>query len=224
LKCGTRHPIESQARGPAAQRVRAARHVVTPPPRCHATAATTGGRGRRRCWVVDASSSGATTGPGRLDVESGARGDHRGLSGVDGGDDLGVVDPLEIDGGHAEVGLPQLALDDVERDPLVGEFDGMGVGGVGAGRTAAAHRPWRRRDAVGRGRRHSPKAGRGLARRPRIAARRPAAPSGARARDGGGPSPTGPCRPRAGGRPCRRGPVSLRDVGQGRARRQSAPR
>jgi hypothetical protein len=46
---------------------------------------------------------------------------------VDGGDDLGGVDPLQINRGDAEVGVPQLALDDVERDALVGEFDGVGV-------------------------------------------------------------------------------------------------
>jgi hypothetical protein len=32
---------------------------------------------------------------------------------VDGLDDLAVVDALEIDGGHAEVGVAELALDDV---------------------------------------------------------------------------------------------------------------
>jgi hypothetical protein len=37
------------------------------------------------------------------------------------------VDPLQINRGDAEVGVPQLALDDVERDALVGEFDGVGV-------------------------------------------------------------------------------------------------
>jgi hypothetical protein len=31
-----------------------------------------------------------------LDAESGAGGDHRRLAGVDGGDDLGVIDPLKI--------------------------------------------------------------------------------------------------------------------------------
>jgi hypothetical protein len=57
----------------------------------------------------------------------GAGGDHRRFPGVDGGDDLGVVDPLQIDRGGAEVGVPRLALDDVERDPLVRELDGVGV-------------------------------------------------------------------------------------------------
>jgi hypothetical protein len=60
-------------------------------------------------------------------MESGAGGKHGRLAGVDGGDDLGVVDALQVDGSDAEVGVPQLALDDVERDALVGEFDGVGV-------------------------------------------------------------------------------------------------
>ena len=58
-----------------------------------------------------------------LEAESGGGGDHRCLAGVDGGDDLGVVNPLQIDGRDPEVGVPQLALDDVERDALVGELD-----------------------------------------------------------------------------------------------------
>jgi hypothetical protein len=35
---------------------------------------------------------------------------------VDGVDDLAVVDALQVDGGDAEVGVAELALDDVERD------------------------------------------------------------------------------------------------------------
>ena len=74
--------------------------------------------------------------------------------------------------------------------PPRGRVRWRGSGGVGGAQTAAAHRPWRRRVAVGRGRRHSPKAGRGLARRSRTAAARPASPAGARARAGDAPSPT----------------------------------
>jgi hypothetical protein len=78
-------------------------------------------------FSTDASSTGATVGPAWLGCESGAGGDHRRLPGVDGGDDLGDVDALQIDGCDAEAGMSQLALDDVERDPLVREFDGVGV-------------------------------------------------------------------------------------------------
>ena len=74
---------------------------------------------------LDASSSGATAGQAGLDAESGAGGDHRRLAAVDGGD--GVVDALQMDGRNPEVGMAQLALDDVERDALVGELDGVGV-------------------------------------------------------------------------------------------------
>jgi hypothetical protein len=37
---------------------------------------------------------------------------------MDGVDDLGVVDPLEVDLGDAEVGVPGLALDDDQRHAL----------------------------------------------------------------------------------------------------------
>jgi hypothetical protein len=36
---------------------------------------------------------------------------------VDGVDDLSVVDPLVINAGDAEVGVPELALDDDQRTP-----------------------------------------------------------------------------------------------------------
>jgi hypothetical protein len=39
-------------------------------------------------------------------------GDHRRAAGVDGVDALGVVDALKVNGGDAEVGVPELALDD----------------------------------------------------------------------------------------------------------------
>jgi hypothetical protein len=42
--------------------------------------------------------------------------DHRRPSGVHGVDDLGVVDPLQINGGDPEVGV--LALDDDQRHAL----------------------------------------------------------------------------------------------------------
>jgi hypothetical protein len=58
---------------------------------------------------------------------------------VDGGDDLGLVDSLQIDRGDAEIGMTQLALDDVERDALVGELDGVGVAQL-VGRETAPHR------------------------------------------------------------------------------------
>ena len=54
-------------------------------------------------------------------------GDHRRAAGVDGVDDLGVVDALEIDRGDAEVGVAELALDDDQRHALAGHLDGVGV-------------------------------------------------------------------------------------------------
>ena len=46
---------------------------------------------------------------------------------VDGGDDLLGVDALEVDRGRAEVGVAELALDDVQRHALSGELKGMRV-------------------------------------------------------------------------------------------------
>jgi hypothetical protein len=45
-------------------------------------------------------------------------GDHRCGSVMDGGDDLGVVDPAQVAGGDGEVGMPELSLDHEQRDPL----------------------------------------------------------------------------------------------------------
>jgi hypothetical protein len=44
---------------------------------------------------------------------------------VDGVNDLGAVDALQVHGRDAEVGV--LALDDDERDAFVGHLDGVGV-------------------------------------------------------------------------------------------------
>jgi hypothetical protein len=77
--------------------------------------------------LVDASSSGATDGGvsgGPPHPESGGGRDNRRHTGVDGGDDLGIVDALQIDGGgDPKVDMTQLPLDDVERGALVREFD-----------------------------------------------------------------------------------------------------
>jgi hypothetical protein len=74
----------------------------------------------RTVTVLDETSTGSTDGHAGprigLEVQSGAGRDHRCVAGVDGGDELGVVDSLQIDRGDTEIGMPQLALDDVERD------------------------------------------------------------------------------------------------------------
>jgi hypothetical protein len=46
---------------------------------------------------------------------------------VDGVDDLGIVDPLEVDRGDAEVAVAELALDDHEWHAFASHFDGVGV-------------------------------------------------------------------------------------------------
>jgi hypothetical protein len=57
---------------------------------------------------------------------------------VDGLDDLGVVDSLQVDGGDAEVAVAELALDDDERYVFACHFDGVGVPEL-VGREAPAH-------------------------------------------------------------------------------------
>jgi hypothetical protein len=46
---------------------------------------------------------------------------------VDGVDDFGVVDALEVDAGDAEVAVTQLALDDDERHALMSHLDRVGM-------------------------------------------------------------------------------------------------
>jgi hypothetical protein len=46
---------------------------------------------------------------------------------VDGADDLAAVDALEVNAGDAEVRVPELLLDDDERDTFVGHLDRMSV-------------------------------------------------------------------------------------------------
>lgn len=53
--------------------------------------------------------------------------DHRRAACADRLDDLAAIDPLQVDRGDPEVGMSQLALDDVERDALPGHLDSMGV-------------------------------------------------------------------------------------------------
>ena len=59
--------------------------------------------------------------------ESGVGGDGWAAAGVDGVDDLGAVDALQVDGCDAEVCVTELALDDRERDAFAGHLDGVGV-------------------------------------------------------------------------------------------------
>ena len=42
-------------------------------------------------------------------------------------DDLGVVDALQVDGGDAEIGVPELPLNDDQRHALARHLDGVGV-------------------------------------------------------------------------------------------------
>ena len=50
-----------------------------------------------------------------------------GALGVDGRDDLLRGDPLQVGAGRREVRVPQLALDQRQRDALVQQLDGVGM-------------------------------------------------------------------------------------------------
>ena len=42
-------------------------------------------------------------------------------------DDLAAVDSLEVDAGDPQIAMPELPLDDHQRDALVGELDSVGM-------------------------------------------------------------------------------------------------
>ena len=46
---------------------------------------------------------------------------------VDGVDDLAGIDSLETNRRDPEMGMPELPLDDRQRDPFVGHFDGVSM-------------------------------------------------------------------------------------------------
>jgi hypothetical protein len=59
--------------------------------------------------------------------EASGGGHHRRAPSVHRGDDLFGIDALEVDAGRAEVGVTEVALDDVQRHALAGELEGVGV-------------------------------------------------------------------------------------------------
>jgi hypothetical protein len=59
--------------------------------------------------------------------EASSRGDHGRRSRVDGVDDLGAVDPLQVNGRDAEVGVPELALNDDQWHALMRHLDRVRV-------------------------------------------------------------------------------------------------
>src|SRR5439155_26674260 len=63
--------------------------------------------------------------PDRSEPKAGRCRHHRCSACVHGRDDLLDVDALQVDARCAEVGMAELALDDVQRDTLAGELDGV---------------------------------------------------------------------------------------------------
>src|SRR5215211_723798 len=85
-------------------------------------------RGRRPRRGPAARKSPASPPPVAASVrERAIDGDDRRTAGVDGVDDLGVVDALEVDRGDAEVGVAELALDDDQRHAFACHLDRVGV-------------------------------------------------------------------------------------------------
>jgi hypothetical protein len=63
----------------------------------------------------------------RSEVQTSRHRDHRRPPGADGVDDFAEVDALQVGRGGAEVGIAELALDDVDRDALAGQLDRVSV-------------------------------------------------------------------------------------------------
>lgn len=70
-------------------------------------------------------------------------------------DDLGVINPTQIHGGDAEIDMPELALDDGDRDPLARHLNSVGMSELMWGKptTHAGPDGCRRELLPGRGRR-----------------------------------------------------------------------
>jgi hypothetical protein len=74
-------------------------------------------------------------------------GTHGALRRWDGVDVSAVVDALEVDRGDVEVAVAELALDDDQRDALMGHLHRMSVAELNAARISAARPPPLRRGA-----------------------------------------------------------------------------
>src|SRR5579859_3851520 len=99
--------------------------------------------------------------------ESSARWEYRGRTAVDGVGDLAAVNYFEVDAGDAEVRVPELALDDDERNALAGHLDGVRVSQLMWSEAAGGHRRTGLDGAESRVRRWPTRVARLLARRPR---------------------------------------------------------
>jgi hypothetical protein len=69
----------------------------------------------------------SASGARRLRTQRNGRRYHRGTPSVDDVDDLTAVDPLQVDRGDPEVGMPELPLDHIQWDALSCHFNGVGV-------------------------------------------------------------------------------------------------
>jgi hypothetical protein len=129
--------------------------------------------------------------------------DHRCRSFMHGADDIGVIDAPEIDRGDREIGVPELTLDDEQRDAFSRQFPRRARAAVGGVRTGVARQRERQRGAVAFGRRRAPIAVRVSGRAGCRTALRPGVSSAGRATGSAALRPVGPSRPRDACRPCR---------------------
>ena len=144
------------------------------------------------------------------------------MAGVHGLDDLVGVDALQIDRGHAEVAVPESALDDVQRHALARQFERVRVAQL-VRREAPTHAGPRRAGATPRARQTSARLCRACGRRSRRTADRPASPGARAARARAARSPIRPSRPRGADRPCLDAPAPTRGARRDRAQSDRAP-
>ena len=187
--------------------------------------ASVGGQGADACFHPGRSGSarGAPAGwSGRSESQPRTGRHHRRAACAHGGDDFLGVDSLQVDRGRAEVGVPELALDDVERDALAGELKRVRVAQL-VRREPTPDACLRCEPAelgADRGARPGSSAGGAVD----DAEERPDGQLGAvrSARGAAAPSPTRPSRLLGACRPCRRGRATTRAAGRGRVRRARA--
>jgi hypothetical protein len=159
----------------------------------------------------------------RAELQPYGGGHHRRPARAQGRDDLLGIDRLQVDAGRAEVRVPQLPLDDVQRHALAREFERMRVAQLvpteAAPNAGVGGEPAELR-ADG-GTRPRPAAGGAVD----DAEQRADGQLGARGQPRAEllPAPTRPCRPPSDGPPCRCGPAATRGAGRGRVRRARAP-
>jgi hypothetical protein len=154
----------------------------------------------------------------RLRAQAGARRDHRRSSVVDRVDDLAGVDSLQVDRRDPEMGMPELPLNNRQRDPFVRHLDRMSMPELVRRKPPPHPKPaWRAAEAR-RGQRSLTTRGRASGRQGCRTAVRSGAGRGARSSEQHAPKPSRPFRPSGAYRPSRHEPALSRSSSRGRSR------